>query len=231
MERRTIVQKVKDEVEVTLVSTPGDLIRALMKRHPSFNKKDWPPRTSLRNWFSFVGKGCAARLAEPTDYFQTSYELGTDAHCHATAGRKPKLAGCEAAMDDLKVQIKAARKLGVAVNTPLVRAMLVANMKVHNLEHKLSPHLLDTDAEPNPQLFMATASWIANFMADSLSMTRRAVTGDAGKLPDDWEKQREQSFLRIAGKLQINDIPRDRFFQADQTNAYIFPSPECALCS
>jgi hypothetical protein len=60
-----------------------------------------------------------------------------------------------------------------------------------------------------------------------MNMTRRIITGDAGKLPDDWEQQADQSFLRIAGKLLINDIPRDRFFQADQTNAFIFPSPEC----
>jgi hypothetical protein len=105
--------------------------------------------------------------------------------------------------------------------------MLMANMKLHNLQHNLSLHLLNPATDPNPNLFLATVDWIRRFLSSEMNMTRRIISGDAAKLPDDWEQQADQSFLRIAGKLLVNDIPRDRFFQADQTNAFIFPSPEC----
>jgi hypothetical protein len=211
----------------TPVRTAGELLRAVQKRHPSLNQPtDWPDTSTVRNWFVFAGKHCAPRLPQPTQHFTVSFAACTDNRGAGDRARKPKLTGCEAAVADLKKQLQAARAAGVCVNTPLVDTMLVANMKLHNFEDKLSPHLLDPAAEPNPKLFRATADWITCFMSNELSMTRRAVTGDGGKLPDDWEEQAEQSLLRIVGKLQVNDIPRDRFFQADQTNAFIFSSSE-----
>jgi hypothetical protein len=223
---QAICDIIDDAIAKYPVQTAYELNRLLRRKHPSIADR-LPMVSTLRTWFIFSGSDKAARLPKPIP--GGAWEAGITDKCNTrmrqTTGRKPKLFGCEDALTAAEMQLHAARHAGATFNTCSARAVLIAYMLRYGYEDRLSPHLLDAEADPDPQQFMATQNWIRIWL-HSKGMTYRAVTGDAGKLPDDWERQRDDMLSRIAGKAALFNTLPEEVIHADQTCLTLEPAPE-----
>jgi hypothetical protein len=133
------------------------------------------------------------------------------------------MAGCEAAIADVRLIIAGFREKGITVTTVNVRAVFISQLTAHGLDHMLSPHLTDKFSEPDPSKLMLGTKWIILFLHD-MNLSYPAVTGSAGKLPDNWEDLCLQSLARIAGKAYHCNISPERVIQADQTFFHLQPA-------
>jgi hypothetical protein len=110
--------------------------------------------------------------------------------------------------------LKSLRCSGTPITTSLARAILVASLKQHGLDFILSQHLLDKDGAVDSSKFMAGQKWLSQWLRDT-GMSWRAVTGDHGKLPDDWLEQCDQSgVLGYSTNSLLPSRPNLRLLQA-----------------
>ena len=122
------------------VSTSYELHAKLAKYHPELTVA----KSTLEGWFSFPGRGNAAKYPEPLPNFTESMRLGYNA-AERRGGRKPCLPGAEASLQKFAIELRAMRDAGVSLNSSSVRALLVSALEEDGHANLLSPHLLDPD--------------------------------------------------------------------------------------
>lgn len=140
-------------------------------------------------------------------------------------GRCPKLESCQPAMDAVGAQIHVIRESGIPLSTVQARALLVSDIFKQGYQRVLNPHLLSPYSDPNPSRFMATSTWISKWLS-GMGYSWRAVTGDAGKVPDNWKDLGESMLKRMAAKITLFKIIPSMVVQADQTMVALQPAPE-----
>ncbi|HEV7738214.1 MAG TPA: hypothetical protein VGO47_12695 [Chlamydiales bacterium] len=65
--------------------------------------------------------------------------------------------------------------------------------------------------------FRCTDDFVRNFLLRELQWSRRRATGNAHKLPPDWEEHCYKAVLRIAWAIKEEYIPGELFVNTDQT--------------
>ena len=208
------------------VKTATEFRNKLINSYPTLAKK-FPSRGTLRGWFTFAGEDHAARYPTSLITWREGYTSRYNVRMRQSAGRKPKLAGCEEALDAAQRQLQATRGKHVPVTGVTARSVLIAHLIDQGHADRLSPHLLDIDAAKDNTKFVATSQWVAQWLHGQ-GLSYRAVTGSNSKLPEDWEARCEASLTRIAGKCAMWEIPPDRVVMGDQTFVNLGFKAECA---
>ncbi len=62
------------------------------------------------------------------------------------------------------------------------------------------------------------------FVQKHLGWTWRRVTTAASKLPEDWEKQGDETAYRVAALCKLHNIPPELVVNSDQTAIYVRPA-------
>jgi len=64
------------------------------------------------------------------------------------------------------------------------------------------------------------------FVQKHLGWTWRRVTTAASKLPEDWEKQSDETTYRVVALCKLHNIPPELVVNYDQTAIYVRPAAE-----
>lgn len=120
------------------------------------------------------------------------------------------------AIHDLIIELIANR---VEINITILRPFVLELIK-HEYKNGKFANLLLSDGEAaegdTSSKFMVSRSWIRKVLKDS-RLSYRKITNDAGKLPANWEKEKEKFYIRIAYLIAIHRIPRSRVLNMDET--------------
>lgn len=114
----------------------------------------------------------------------------------------------------------------IPLTTVNVRSLWISQFKHNGMEHALSAHLLDFQADPNPLKLMLAPKWLSVFL-HSIGKSFRRVTSDSRKLPDNWAEVVDKSAVRMVGKAAYCGVPPERFIEADETFLLTQPAETC----
>lgn len=206
------------------VKTADQFHKLLCQNYAPLAKK-LPSPSTLRGWFTFAGTS-AASFPVPKITWTEGYTARYNVRLRISEGRPIKLLGCDEAVMQTKLWVKALRMRNIPISTPQVRGVLLAQLIATGKEDVISPHVLQKGPKQN-KLFCANAQWLARFLHDC-GMSYRAITGAGGKVPADHAEQFAASLERIAGKCMLWNITPARLVQGDQTFVPFIPTPQCA---
>ncbi|OSD06981.1 hypothetical protein PYCCODRAFT_1359876 [Trametes coccinea BRFM310] len=116
-------------------------------------------------------------------------------------------------ISDATAQLNAFRVAGIAVQGPLVTAVLRAHIL-----HK-APELLRPEST-----FKLSASWVKRFVRDVLNWSSRKSTQTARKVPQNGADLCELAFLRLVFAIRFHRIKPSMIVNADQTGVLLMPS-------
>ena len=162
---RSLMQELKklvvDQKRFT-VRTSGELLKQLCIANVKF-KKSALAATTLNGWFEFPGVKSAAALPRPTERFLRNLDAGHNVGLYAGSGRKPKIVHAES-VQQFKDRLRAVRDSGVSLNIPAMRALFLGILLKNEQQHRLSPHLLDSSAARDTNLFCCSDYWMRCFL-------------------------------------------------------------------
>lgn len=103
------------------------------------------------------------------------------------------------------------RDTGIPVSRILAQSILIGTIQAK------APQLLDGK-------FKCSDNFVERFLHTYANFSPRVATHAAQKLPDDWDKQCEDAFLRIVEYVRRYNIPPELIVNADQTGLCVIPA-------
>ncbi|KAJ3005260.1 hypothetical protein NUW54_g4424 [Trametes sanguinea] len=140
-------------------------------------------------------------------------ERANAGRCHGTTTRSKTLSKYPLIVSDAASQLKALRVAGVAVNGPLVAAMIKAHIC-----HK-APELLAPGSK-----FTLSTSCVHRFVQEVLDWSSRKSTQAARKVPVNGADLCELAFLRMVFAIAFHRIKPSMIVNADQAGISLMPS-------
>ena len=117
--------------------------------------------------------------------------------------------------DKIQAVITDVRDVGGVVNTITTQAIITGVLKSE------SPMLLRENGGP-----IDVHQMYAWRFLDDMGWTKRAVNGDKGSLPGDWESKKEKFINDVKTLIQEHNIPDDLVVNFDQTGVKLVPTSD-----
>eukprot|EP00554_Chaetoceros_debilis_P004369 CAMPEP_0194089798 /NCGR_PEP_ID=MMETSP0149-20130528/36321_1 /TAXON_ID=122233 /ORGANISM="Chaetoceros debilis, Strain MM31A-1" /LENGTH=613 /DNA_ID=CAMNT_0038773867 /DNA_START=213 /DNA_END=2054 /DNA_ORIENTATION=+ len=107
----------------------------------------------------------------------------------------------------------------IEINVSILRPYLLQFIR----ENEQYAHILEGGRDDGKKAFVASQTWIKTLLR-KCKLSYRSITNDAGKLPANWEAEKDTFFTRIAYIIAKHKIPRELVMNMDETPLMWTPS-------